>query len=226
MPRRPPPLVAAAFGLVLASAAAPARADDDPNVPRARPTPPDPRSFRPTLALQYGFSTLFGSFEEGRSQQDLLADALVPSLRLALPVSRTTAVEAWGLYGKYDGESGECGGACRARSLAAGVGLVYHLLEGVPFDPWLSAGAGVRRVRLTYAEAAGAPATFDYTGVDALRVSIGADYYPVRFVGFGPYVEGAVGRYVGRSPGPLNDAGTYGTFGLGLRLVLNPFARQ
>lgn len=224
MPRRPPLFVAAALGLALASADRPARADDDVNVPRPRPTPPDPRSWRPTLALQYGFSTLFGYFEDGRSQAKLLSDALVPSLRLALPVSRSTAIEAFGLYGNYDGDAPDCGG-CEARALGGGLGLAYHLLEGVPFDPWLSAGAGLRRVRLTQSDAAGTTAKLDYTGLDALRISLGADYYPVKFVGVGPYAELTLGRYLGRSPGPLDDGGTYGSLGVGLRLVFNPFAR-
>ncbi len=225
MPRRPSLLVAAALGLALASAGASARAEDDPNVPRPRPTPPDPRSFRPTLALQYGFSTLFGRFEDERSQSGLLSDAFVPSLRLALPISRTTAVEAFGLYGRYDGESDDCEG-CEATAIGGGLGLAYHLMEGVPFDPWFSAGVGLRRMTLSLPDAAtGAKVDFNYTGVDALRISFGADYYPAPIVGFGPYLEGVVGRYLGRSPGPIDDAGTYGTFSIGLRLVLNPFAR-
>ncbi|HEU4535423.1 MAG TPA: hypothetical protein VFS00_14945 [Polyangiaceae bacterium] len=225
MPRRPTLIVAAALGLALASAGAPARAaDDDPNVPRPRPTPPDPRSFRPTLALQYGFSTLYGFLEEGRSQKRQLADALVPSLRLALPVSRSLAVEAVGLYGVYQGEDKVCP-SCEAQTVGGGLGLVYHSLEGAPFDPWFSAGAGLRRTRFTTPDASGAGVDFDYTGVDVLRLSFGADYYLVNVLGVGPYVEGAVGRFVSRSPGGADDLGTYGTFGLGLRLVLNPFAR-
>ncbi|HEU4412623.1 MAG TPA: hypothetical protein VFS43_45690 [Polyangiaceae bacterium] len=224
MPRRPPTLVAAALGLALASAGPPARADDDPNVPRPRPTTPDPRSFRPTLAAHYGFSTLFGYFEDGRQQAKLLNDALVPSLRLALPISRAAAVEATGLYGRYDGDAPDCP-ACEARALGGGLGLAYHVLEGVPFDPWLSAGVGLRRVRLTMPDAAGTPITYDYTGLDALRIAFGADYYPVKFVGFGPYAEFTLGRYLARSPGPIDEPGTYASFGLGLRLVLNPFAR-
>lgn len=228
MPRRSPLFAAAALGLALASAGAPARAESDPNVPRPRPTPPDPRSFRPTLALHYGFSTLFGYFEEGRSQQKLASDAFVPSLRLALPVSRAVAVEAFGFYGDYDydssGTTPDCA-SCQARTLGGGLGLAYHLLEGVPFDPWFSAGAGLRRSQLTLPVGAGTT-KYTYTGLDALRISLGADYYPVSFVGIGPYVEFALGRYLDRSPGPLDDGGTYGTLGFGLRLVLNPFARS
>lgn len=223
MPRRLPLIVAAALGLALASAGTPAWAVDDPNVPRPRPTPADPRSFRPTLALQYGFSTLYGYLEEGRSQKRQLADALVPSLRLALPISRALAIEAVGFYGLYQGEDNVCPN-CEASTVGGGLGFVYHTLEGVPFDPWFSAGTGLRRTRLTVPGAV-TKIDYDYTGIDALRLSFGADYYPVNFLGVGPYVEGSVGRYIGRSPGGADDLGTYGTFGLGLRLVFNPFAR-
>lgn len=223
MLRRLPLLVAAALGLALASASPPARADGDPNVPKPRPTLPDPRSFRPTLALQYGVSTLFGYFEDGRRQSKLLNDALVPSLRLALPISRSTAIEATGLYGQYDGDT-DCE-SCKARAIGGGLGLAYHVLEGVPFDPWVSAGVGLRRVQLTVPDATGTPFKYDYTGLDALRIGFGADYYPVSFVGFGPYAEFALGRYLSRSPGPFDQGGTYASFGAGLRLVFNPFAR-
>lgn len=192
-------------------------APEDDKPPAPRPTAPDTRSGHPTLALQYGFLRLAGSAEKGRSHASVIGWGQAPSLQLAYPFRRDFAVELWGSYGTFSADSG-CSG-CKGTSLAAGLGAVYHMVDGIPFDPWFSAGLGYRQTSLE------TPATgkVDYSGLTALRLVIGSDYYFTPAIGIGPYLEFTAGRYLNRSPGSFSEGAGHTSFGTGLRIVLSPF---
>jgi hypothetical protein len=87
----------------------------------------------------------------------------------------------------------------------------YHLVQGVRFDPWLSAGAGFRKTTL------GSEA---WTGVDIVRLALGGDFYAWPSLGFGPFVEMAIGTYVDATP-KLTSHNVNANFTLGLRVVLD-----
>ena len=193
-------------------------APEDTTPPAPRPTAPDSRAGRPTLALQFGLLRLAGSAEAGRSHASVAGWGQAPGLQLAYPFRRDFAVELWGSYGTF-GASSDCAGGCKGTSMAFGLGAVYHLVDGVPFDPWFSAGLGYRQTTLETP----ALGSVDYGGLTALRLAIGSDYYPTPAIGFGPYLELTAGRYTSRSPGPLAEGAGHATFGTGLRVVLSPF---
>jgi hypothetical protein len=206
------PLVAAAIAL-----SSPARADEDDNPPRPRPLPPDTRTGRPTLALSLAQQRPFGESEPGVIRSDAAYWGWAPGAQLAVPISRHVALDAWGSYGSY-GSTDACP-TCKGTSLSIGAGAVYHLVDGIAFDPWFSAGIGYRKTRLDL----GPPPARDYTGIDFLRLAFGSDYYPARYIGFGPFFDVAIGRDISRTPGSIQDPSTHLTLSLGLRVVLNPF---
>jgi hypothetical protein len=215
--------LACAFGLpalaaLLLSPSAALAQDEEPP-PRERPTAPDTRTGKPTLALQLGAGTLFGGAESGVSQGSKASWGLVPGLQLALPFTREWAIEAWGSMGTFNGGTSDCP-TCKATSITAGLGAVYHLVDGIAVDPWFSFGAGFRRTHLTAPEFAAAR---DYIGLEAFRVAMGSDYYPARFIGFGPYLELSVGRYLSSSPNKLGDGTGHTAMTTGLRVIFSPF---
>jgi hypothetical protein len=193
----------------------PAPTDLDPPAPR--PTAPDTRSGKPTLALQLGFLRLAGGAEGGRSHGSVVGWGQAPGLQLAYAFRRDFAAELWGSYGTFGAASG-CQG-CKGTSLSAGLGAVYHMVDGLSLDPWFSAGVGYRQTTL---ETPGL-GRFDYGGLTALRLAIGSDYYPTPVFGFGPFLEFTAGRYLSRSPGPIGTGAGHVTFATGLRVVLSPF---
>lgn len=207
----------ALVGLSLLSASA--HADDEPRLPKPRPMAPDTRTGRPTLALQLGYGSLFGSAESKVSQNTNASWGLVPALQLTYPFSREWAIEAWGSYGTFNNGTHSCK-TCDAQSLSAGLGAVYHLIDGIPFDPWFAFGAGFRSTHLTAPSFGGAR---DYVGLTAIRVAIGGDYYMSDGVGLGPYIDFSAGRYLSRSPGTIDGGDNHTTLSFGLRVVFSPF---
>lgn len=212
------PRVAVVLGLGVLLSLAPREAFcEEEAPPRPRPTAPDTRAHRPTLAVQFGLQRPFGSADASLAQGDVVGWGQAPSLQLAYPLRRDFAIELWGSYGTYGAASG-CSG-CEGKSIAAGIGGVFHLVDGIPFDPWFSAGLGFRQTSLTTSTRT----KIDFSGIDIPRLALGSDYYPAPFIGFGPFFEIIPGRFLTRSPGKLDEGATHGTFTLGLRVVLSPF---
>ena len=108
---------------------------------------------------------------------------------------------------------------CKGRTLTLGLGVAYHLLDGVPLDPWMSVGVGYRHTTLE------TPATgsLTYQGVEALRLALGFDHYLAPSFGIGPSAELMLGRYLTRSPGSVDPASAHASFMFGLRGVFSPF---
>jgi len=210
--------VQAAAALLALGLPGAALADEPDDPPAPRPTAPDTRTGHPTLALQLSLQRLMGSAENGRPHSSILGWGQAPGLQLAYPLHRNFAVEAWGSYASF-GKDSACAGDCKGTSLAAGLGGVYHLVDGVPFDPWVSAGLGYRQTTLDIPNLG----KFTYSGIEALRLAMGADYYLAPAIGVGPYVEFLAGRYTTRSPGPLGEGSGHTSLGFGLRVVLSPF---
>jgi len=204
-----------------------ANADDEP-VPKARLVPADQRSWRPTLGLSTGITTLFGNLDGSFDQSDVAGTGVTPGLQLALPVSRYFAVEAWGELGRYKSTRSDCTGfsRCESSTLAAGLSGTYHVLEGIPLDPWLSAGFGFRSLQWK-AQTAGnsLERTQTYYGIEALRLALGADYYPTPVLGFGLFSAFTLGQYFARNPGRLEGSDANGYLSFGARVVLRPFNR-
>ncbi len=200
----------------------------DEELPKPRPTAEDTRSGHPTLALEYAYGSLFGHAEDsldnsygrdvtGVSQSWFAGYGFTPRLQLAYPFHRNVAVELRGSWSSYGGTS-RCGG-CSAKSATYGAGLVYHLVDGIPFDPWFAYGLSYRKTDLS-----GPGFSASYAGVDFLRWTVGMDYYPVKQLGFGPIFEVTYGTYLSRTNGTLDDRAFPRQATLfGARVVLAPF---
>ena len=126
---------------------------------------------------------------------------------LGIGVSRYVAVAGWFEYQDFNEASREC--ACDATALGFGALVRYHLVQGVRFDPWLSLGAGYRRIELTNPGAT-------YVGIDWLKFTLGGDWYAISQLGFGPYASVTLGTFTERPEDA--DAAVYGTVNFGLSL--------
>ena len=92
----------------------------------------------------------------------------------------------------------------------------YHLVQGVRFDPWASAGLGYRITKLSTPAA-----NIDYSGIEWLRLQVGGDWYPFDKIGFGPYLELDMGRYSSRSPSSVGNGANHWHLATGLRVTLD-----
>lgn len=128
-------------------------------------------------------------------------------------LSRSVALGVWGSFASYsDGDSCD---SCSGKSFAVGPYVRYHLIQGLRFDPWLSAGAGYRQV--SYDEP-GTTSTF--SGIEWLRLELGADYYVFSGFGLGPYGSLGLSSYTKRPEG-AGDARVNTELSAGLRFLLD-----
>ena len=194
-----------------------AGAEEQEPPPKPRPTAPDTRAGRPTIALEAGYSRLYGSAETGLSQSEAAGWGTLPGLQLAYPFTRNVAVELRGVKGTYS--STDACPSCKTTALVVAPGLVYHLVDGVPFDPWFSFGVGYRKTEIKNDFG-----TARYTGFDFLRYTLGMDYYPARHIGFGPFFELSFGKYTSSSRGDVELGYGRSLTLVGLRVVISPFA--
>jgi hypothetical protein len=130
-------------------------------------------------------------------------------------LSRELTLGLWGSVTAYtDGDS--CGGRCKGRAFSLGPFVRYHLAQGLRLDPWLSLGAGYRQVSFE----TGASTRQKFSGVEWLRLELGADYYAFSGFGFGPYGALGLSTYSKR-PSVAGDASVSAELSVGLRLLLD-----
>jgi hypothetical protein len=126
---------------------------------------------------------------------------------------------------RVDGGGGWLGGSslcdqCTAASYDVGIGVDYHLAQGIAFDPWIGIGMGYRygHAAIELPAPAGGERVDGSSGIDIVRIALGGDFYPLSLLGFGPFIETDVGVQVD----PATKA--YGVFLAGLRISLDPMA--
>lgn len=158
----------------------------------------------------------FASLEADVDQSEVMSAGPGFGLELAYGMSRTVALGAWGQALLLDG-SDDCSG-CSTRSLAGGLFIRYHLVQGLRFDPWMSAGAGYR---VTTIDPGSEGEDVTYSGIEWLRLSVGGDWYAFENFGFGPYLELDMGRYSSRSPDGLGDSANHWHFITGARVTFD-----
>jgi hypothetical protein len=170
----------------------------------------------------------FGSLENGIKQTDFLDGGPGFALDVGIGVSRVVALGVWGQALSLS-SSDECPD-CSASSLAIGPFVRYHLVQGLRFDPWLSAGVGYRSTTLR-----GTPAgNLSYRGFDLLRLQVGGDWYPASMLGIGPLFELGMGIYTSKdaaaapatpdgtpSNGSIDEIAPFWQFISGVRLTLD-----
>ncbi|WP_437282704.1 hypothetical protein WME90_19630 [Sorangium sp. So ce375] len=206
-------------------AAADVEEEAGPEAGVKRPAGPDERTGHFLLQGRAGYSYPFGGMAAGQPVSDKVSGGLAFGANLGIGLSRVTVLEASGSYTLLSAASG-CSD-CSGRSLDLGLGFVYHVAQGLAFDPWVSYGVGYRRAAFTWSEApAAGPTGTDHVfhGLDFARVALGGDFYPVSTLGVGVFAELDAGTYLSR-PGEGSDPTAYGFFQFGVRLALDPLPR-
>lgn len=174
-----------------------------------------------SLAAQALWALPFGSLQDGVAQSRLLESGPGFGAELAVGISRTVSLGAWGQLISF-GDTQECP-TCSATSLGVGGFVRYQLVQGTRFDPWMSAGAGYRRTSIKDFPGG----DVDYSGVEWLRLQVGGDWYPVSFLGIGPLLELDMGIYSDRSGAgrqavtPAFDQAAHWQFIVGAQLKLD-----
>ena len=212
---------AAAAALTTTAILNAAAATGSPNVPtnaaeRPSAVAPDTRSGHLYIAPTVGFTDPFGSAQSGVSQSQSASWGFGYGGSLALGISRYVLVEAWGGYIPF-GAATTCAGCADSSSFGAGLGLQYHLVSGIPFDPWMGFGLGWRSTTLAQSNAPSAT----YAGLEWTRLTLGGDWYPTKHVGFGPTLALDLGTYTARPSSPIGDASVFAFFTAGARVVLD-----
>lgn len=129
-------------------------------------------------------------------------------------VSRAVVVGAWGGFAAYsDGRSCD---SCSGRAVSVGPFVRYHLSQGFRFNPWLTLGAAYRQ--LSFDDDSGRRQKLK--GVEWLHLELGADYYSLSGLGFGPYGSLGLSTYSSR-PASAGDASVNAELSVGLRIFLD-----
>jgi hypothetical protein len=162
-------------------------------LPEPAASPPAPDSLGGHVLVSGGATWVvpFGLLQSGLAQTRVMSSGIGADLGIATGISRNLAVGLWG-QGAWFGGGRDCS-TCSTSSFAVGPLLRYHLVQGVRFDPWLSAGFGYRA---TSVSARGQH--FAYSGMDLLRLELGGDWYPAKNLGIGPVLDLGAGTYASR----------------------------
>ncbi|HXK20899.1 MAG TPA: hypothetical protein VNG33_23975, partial [Polyangiaceae bacterium] len=92
----------------------------------------------------------------------------------------------------------------------------YQLQQGLRFDPWLTLGGGYHQVSVN--DQAGTRQTF--SGIQWLRLELGADYYVFSGLGLGPYATLGLSSY-GSRPSSAGSAAVNTELSVGVRFLLD-----
>ena len=204
-----------------ASDTEPEALDDEEELPDPIPLAADTLSGHFAASATGVLMLPFGRLQDRLAQDKVLGLGGGAELDFTLGITRAVVVGAW-LQAVALGGGDECS-ECKAKTVAFGPSLRYHLVQGVRFDPWISAGAGYR---LTSIDAGGT--SLRYSGWDLLRLQLGGDWYAWRNVGLGPLLELDAGVYTKRPddltvlghPGGSGRAPYY-SFCIGARITLD-----
>jgi hypothetical protein len=169
-----------------------------------------------TLSPGVAFVAPFGSLGADLPARDFLGDGLGLSIEAAVGVSRMVALGVWGQALSFgSGNDKDCSD-CSGSSLAGGAFVRYHLVQGVRFDPWMSAGLGFRTTSID-----GTPSgKQDFSGIEWLRLAVGGDWYAFSLLGFGPFLELDMGIY-GTRPDSAGDSAAHFQLVVGARITLD-----
>lgn len=184
---------------------------------------PDDLSKHFMVAPRVAWLVPMGDADSKFSQRTTTGTGVTFGLDALFGISRYVDLHARFDYGLL-GEGGKCpqSSDCKASSTSFGLGLGYHLVNGASFDPWIQAGVGYRFARFEQTPSTGRTATFDYSGFDWLRVAIGGEWYPARWLGFGPYMSLDAGTYSSRPSGSGAGSAVHMFLSLGMRAVIDP----
>ncbi len=193
---------------------------------RATPRAPDERAghffirAHSDILLPVGYLTTDGSLE------DVFGGGFAAGGALGIGLSPSLELDATGEYGLL-GASGDCD-SCEGTLLNIGLGIRAHLVEGASLDPWIRFGVGYRGVSVVRGEdevaSVLAVVPGDYHGIDVAQISLGADFFPVRGFGVGPFLAFDLGTNVAWTDeaSAASEPRPYAYFSLGIDVTLDP----
>ncbi|MFO0757088.1 MAG: hypothetical protein U0359_11400 [Byssovorax sp.] len=235
-------LAAGALAAVL-GAARPGRADDtpgkplDPDAGTPRPAAPDTRTGHLFIYPRVSFTGGVGSLASvpdnaisprSTSARDTIGAGLGVGGVIGVGIGRSASLQVDGGYSLFQNPSACLN--CSGSSVDVGLGLTYHLIQGIAVDPWATFGMGVRSqqytvlTNITDDQNSTNLLKQSYFGYDFARLSMGADFYPTPVFGLGLYLEADVGTNLAR-PDPTTGPSVYSFLHLGARLAFDPFRR-
>jgi hypothetical protein len=200
----------------------------DPEAGLPRGLAPDWRTGHFLLSGRFGLLSPTGNAavvgtdveQQNIAVADLASAGMLFGGTLGFGISRHGVIEATVDYGRLGAQLG-CP-LCSGTQLAIGLGVSYHMAQGVAIDPWVSYGFGVRfsSFKVPNLTTNGID-TQTYRGIDIARLALGADFYPTPFLGLGPFIEADLGTNV---KFPFADYGgsVYAMLTLGVRVTLDP----
>jgi opacity protein-like surface antigen len=214
--------------------------DDDAHPGTPRPAGRDELTGRLVGSLAAGLASPSGAVARGVSVADVVTPGVGFDLTLGYGLSRHVVLEAAGSYALLGapGETAAASGgdvpddcaSCSGSSLAVGLGLTYHLAEGLAVDPWIRYGLGYRstsydvsaeRAALVLDQPSAAATTLTTRTFDLARIGLGVDFYPVPAIGFGPFLQIDAGTTFSGPEGTFAGAAN-ALFQLGVRVAFRP----
>jgi hypothetical protein len=203
--------------------------EEEDKTPEPVITPPAENTLAGHVMVSAGAAWIvpFGSLESGVKQTDFLDGGPGFGLDIGIGASRVAVLGVWGQFLSLS--SSDACPDCSASSFAVGPFVRYHLVQGLRFDPWLSAGIGFRSTTLRGTS----QGNVSYRGIEWLRLQVGGDWYPAGMLGIGPVFELDMGIYsskeasgVAQDPSgvvddSLGDVAPHWQFITGLRLTLD-----
>lgn len=215
------PIALGALALSVAPGSALALDDEPEGTPRAAAS--DELADR--LLIRAGAEIVgpVGTVATGLAADDVSATGLGASASVGLGLSRTTELSLAGGFAVL-GDPARCD-PCGGNTARVGLGLAYHLAQGLAMDPYARWGVGFRTTEVVgdgaTSRIARELAPGRYHGVDFTQLTLGTVWSPAAAFGFGPYVEMDLGTYASRPEG-ADTASIYAFFTLGLALQLAP----
>lgn len=179
----------------------------DPNEPLALPAAEDGHSGHVLIGATGGLAVPSTALVPRIPELGELTAGGGGKLSVGIGLGRYLTLRARGGVAYMPGTPATCP-TCSALSADVGGDLLYHLVQGLAFDPYVGLGMAYRHTSITLPTG-----TRTFSGFDVARITLGGDFYPSPVFGFGPVLETDIG---------VRGEVAYGMFHAGIRLVFDP----
>ncbi|HZZ83446.1 MAG TPA: hypothetical protein VFE30_02825 [Anaeromyxobacteraceae bacterium] len=174
-----------------------------------------------TLSLRLAYAFPLGDYAGGVGLGDVYQGSIPLQLDVGWRLDDRWTVAAFFQYGfAWMGSNCPAGADCSARDLRLGAEVLYRILPGAQWVPWVGLGAGYEWARATRSLG---PTAVDVTsrGLELANVQLGADYQWGKSLSYGPYAAFTVGRFSTTTVGDLPDKALHHWLQLGLKGTFN-----
>lgn len=165
------------------------------------------------IDLRGSFVTPFGRLSEDEHHSERTGNGWGAGLGVLVGLDRFVSLGAYGELEGY-GQTNACD-LCSSTGFGAGAQVQYHIAQGLRLDPWLSYGAGIRGLK---AHVDGDE--LDYLGFEWLRMTVGANWFALPWLGIGPFAHFGAATMI-RTPEEEPPGGVSWRFQVGLNLALD-----